>query len=617
MIKLFKDRLNILNKFTSPGNVLYISHRDQRLESNHAICYGYYLSYKYKSQFYIVFPVNNIKCNEEQYKFMMEGISEICDNKFNLHIDIIGDIEGKGLCNEKESQSEKNSNDENQKNKNTKSNDGNTKSKKTKNASTKKTKEKNTKNTHESTDFNQHLINIIKEKDIKYVLIDYNPLREYQNMLKDILNICNDNKVQCIEIDSHNVVPHTVLDVYKRTSSSVKMQLYKLFPKYFDLIENDSIVDDTYVSGESGEGESGSESGSSAQSGSEETEDESQTLSSDSKTADENTTTTNTTKDPSAASATTDTTNTSTEDTTTTNDTTSTTTSTNTSTPSTNEEISEKDTFYNSLLENLVPHKYNKNVNNLKIKFEKCKWFKGGHTAGMKVFTDFMKTKFNRYSDLRNDPDEDVLSNLSPYLHFGQLSTYKIIKQVYDNSDKKNLDIFLNEIFVWKETSEHYCYHEPNYDNINGALPWAKQSLLDHTQDKREHLYDYETLKLGKTSDDFWNAAQKELLLTNKIHGYARMYWSKEIVKWTKTPQDAISICIKLNDTYSIDGNDPCGYMGIMWSICGNMDRGYKDRKCCGKIRPMNAPKTHWYSRMWNNEKEVEKELKKRIRIGE
>ncbi|EQB61210.1 deoxyribodipyrimidine photolyase [Vairimorpha apis BRL 01] len=526
MIKLFKDRINILNKHQKTGNVLYISYRDQRLENNHAICYGYYLSYKYKSQFYISFPTNKIKCNDEQFKFMMEGISELVNNKFNLHIDELNNLKEK-----------------------------------------------------------------IQKNNITSVLIDYNPLREYRTYLKEVFNICNEFEIQCIEIDSHNVVPHNVLDVYKKTSSSVKTQLYKQFSKYFDLTinfgnGNDSFIDDTYEEQDSSVNNTSKPSNN--------VEDSSTSSTSSHNDEEDNYSSLNCTKDPEY------------ED-----------NSSYMDESSTSEDYTEKDEFYVNLFENLVPHKYNKNVLNPKINFEKCKWFKGGHTAGMKVFNDFMENKFSRYSDLRNDPDEDVLSNLSPYLHFGQISTHKIIKLVYDNPDKKNLDIFLNEIFIWKETSEHYCYHEKNYDNIDGALPWAKQSLLDHSNDKREHLYDYETLKSGKTSDSFWNAAQNELIYTNKIHGYARMYWSKELVKWTKTPQEALNFCIKLNDTFSIDGNDPCGYMGIMWSICGNMDRGYKDRECSGKIRPMNQPKTHWYSRMWNNEEEIKKELSKRKRVGE
>lgn len=42
-----------------------------------------------------------------------------------------------------------------------------------------------------------------------------------------------------------------------------------------------------------------------------------------------------------------------------------------------------------------------------------------------------------------------------------------------------------------------------------------------------------------------------------------RMYWCKKILEWTKTPKEAIEYAIHLNDVYSLDGNDPNGYVGM------------------------------------------------------
>ena len=39
---------------------------------------------------------------------------------------------------------------------------------------------------------------------------------------------------------------------------------------------------------------------------------------------------------------------------------------------------------------------------------------------------------------------------------------------------------------------------------------------------------------------------------------------------------------------YSLDGRDPNGYVGCMWSICGIHDMGWKEREVFGKIRYMN-----------------------------
>ncbi len=45
-----------------------------------------------------------------------------------------------------------------------------------------------------------------------------------------------------------------------------------------------------------------------------------------------------------------------------------------------------------------------------------------------------------------------------------------------------------------------------------------------------------------------------------------------QIFEWTRTPEDALDISIRLNDKWEMDGRDPNGYVGCMWSICGVHD---------------------------------------------
>ena len=249
-------------------------------------------------------------------------------------------------------------------------------------------------------------------------------------------------------------------------------------------------------------------------------------------------------------------------------------------------------------------HNDNKEVLQIKNKFPKCvnaSKFRGGYAAGMENVQKFFSGGFCTYAKNRTNAEVDGLSNLSPWIHSGQISAQRVVLLASEKfkQGNENLDEFISEIFIWKETAEHFCLHEKNYDNINGALPWAKQTLNDHRHDKRDMLYTLEAMRDGKTSVDLWNAAQKEMRLTGKMHGRCRMYWAKQILKWTKTPEKAIETAAYLNDEYSIDGNDPSGYLGVMWSICGSMDQGFKEREVIGKIRPMNAFKSPKYIKMW------------------
>merc|ERR1719213_1073665 len=111
---------------------------------------------------------------------------------------------------------------------------------------------------------------------------------------------------------------------------------------------------------------------------------------------------------------------------------------------------------------------------------------------------------------------------------------------------------------------------------------------MKHSKDKREYLYSEAQLEQAKTHDALWNAAQNELRGAGKMHGFMRMYWAKKILEWTRSPEEALKIGIKLNDKYSLDGRDPNGYTGVAWSVMGIHDMGWTERKVFGKIRYMN-----------------------------
>jgi deoxyribodipyrimidine photo-lyase len=88
--------------------------------------------------------------------------------------------------------------------------------------------------------------------------------------------------------------------------------------------------------------------------------------------------------------------------------------------------------------------------------------------------------------------------------------------------------------------------------------------------------------------ETIWNAAQMEMVITGKMHGYMRMYWAKKILEWTPDPETAMEIAVYLNDKYELDGRDPNGYAGIAWSIGGVHDRAWGERPIFGKIRYMS-----------------------------
>ncbi|CAG0884475.1 unnamed protein product [Cyprideis torosa] len=217
------------------------------------------------------------------------------------------------------------------------------------------------------------------------------------------------------------------------------------------------------------------------------------------------------------------------------------------------------------------------------------KWATPGTAAGLRVLEEFLTKRMKKY-EKRNDPNEEALSNLSPWFHYGQVAPQRAILEVSlsRKANPKAADSFIEEALVRRELSDNFCFYNPRYDSIEGAADWARKTLNDHKNDVREYLYSFEEFEGSRTHDDLWNAAQIQLVREGKMHGFLRMYWAKKILEWTTSPEEALAFAIKLNDKYELDGRDPNGFVGCMWSICGIHDQGWTERPIFGKIRYMN-----------------------------
>ena len=216
-------------------------------------------------------------------------------------------------------------------------------------------------------------------------------------------------------------------------------------------------------------------------------------------------------------------------------------------------------------------------------------WLLPGEKAAAATLDRFLTKKLSAYASRRNDPTEDGVSNLSPYLHFGQISAQRVALQLKKKKvNKESKDGFLEELIVRRELSDNFCFYNPDYDRFAGFPEWAQKTLNEHRGDKREYLYSLEQFEAGKTHDDLWNAAQMEMVHRGKMHGYLRMYWAKKILEWTGSPEEALEVAILLNDKYELDGRDTNGYVGIAWSVGGVHDRAWTERPIFGKIRYMS-----------------------------
>jgi deoxyribodipyrimidine photo-lyase len=216
-------------------------------------------------------------------------------------------------------------------------------------------------------------------------------------------------------------------------------------------------------------------------------------------------------------------------------------------------------------------------------------WLPPGMRAGRGALRRFLEKRICSYDTLRNDPTEEGQSGLSPYLHFGHIAPQRVALEVMGSSTKASCrEAFLEELIVRRELSDNFCFYNPAYDSFEGFPEWARKTLHAHRKDTRPYLYSREGLDSARTHDPLWNAAQTEMVVRGKMHGYLRMYWAKKVFEWTSSPEEALDIAITLNDRYELDGRDPNGYTGIAWSIGGVHDRAWGERPVFGKIRYMS-----------------------------
>ena len=237
---------------------------------------------------------------------------------------------------------------------------------------------------------------------------------------------------------------------------------------------------------------------------------------------------------------------------------------------------------------------------------------RGGSQKAGQILSLFLERKLSSYPENRNHPDDDGTSGLSPYLHFGHISTHQILHALAEKEDwlmdrlptratgkskgwwgmSEGAEAFLDELITWREVGFNMSSQREDYDQFQSLPEWALTTLKVHEKDRRSYVYSLEELEIAGTHDPLWNAAQRQLVREGRIHNYLRMLWGKKILEWSPSPRDALNVMVELNNKYALDGRDPNSYSGIMW-ILGRYDRPWgPERPVFGKVRYMSSDNT-------------------------
>ncbi|MEC7948367.1 MAG: deoxyribodipyrimidine photolyase [Myxococcota bacterium] len=236
----------------------------------------------------------------------------------------------------------------------------------------------------------------------------------------------------------------------------------------------------------------------------------------------------------------------------------------------------------------------------------------GGEVAAQARWRTFLVDGLPGYADGRNHPDADTASGLSPYLHHGHISTHQMLADIGEayGWDPGVLEpggrgsrtgwwglpagpeAYLDQVVTWRELGQLFSWHVPDAHEWETLPDWARKTLDVHATDPRPETYDRATLEAGETRDRIWNAAQRQLVETGRMHNYLRMLWGKKVLQWSASPQEAFQTLLYLNDKYALDGRDPNSIAGVGW-VFGRFDRAWgPERPVFGKTRYMTSAST-------------------------
>ena len=237
---------------------------------------------------------------------------------------------------------------------------------------------------------------------------------------------------------------------------------------------------------------------------------------------------------------------------------------------------------------------------------------RGGASAGRAALAQFVSDKLASYPAAHSHPDLDGTSGLSPWLHFGHVSSCEVFDAIANaerwtsrrlagrSGGKKDgwglshgAEAFLDQVITWRELGFNMCTSRPNDYWTFAAVPaWAQAALRRHAPDPRPALYAFDQLDTSATGDEVWNAAQRQLVQDGWMHNYLRMLWGKRILEWTRTPEDALDVMTRLMNRYAIDGRAPNSYTGYLWTL-GRYDRPWApEREIFGTVRYMSSANT-------------------------
>ncbi len=148
-----------------------------------------------------------------------------------------------------------------------------------------------------------------------------------------------------------------------------------------------------------------------------------------------------------------------------------------------------------------------------------------GTRGAKKVFHRFLEESVAHYAEQRNHPGVDGTSQLSPHIHFGEISPWHIWHAVccVPRQGLSGPDVFLSQL-GWREFSYHLLNHFPelahkNFKSNLDSFPWQTDQAL------------FEAWKKGQTGYPIIDAGMRQLWNAGTMHNRVRMIVASFLTK--------------------------------------------------------------------------------------
>lgn len=186
-----------------------------------------------------------------------------------------------------------------------------------------------------------------------------------------------------------------------------------------------------------------------------------------------------------------------------------------------------------------------------------------GEARAVDRLRQFMDTKIDKYSVLRDFPSMEATSRLSENLAWGEIGPGTIWSAGMQAraEGRAGAETFLKEL-AWREFAYHLLYHTPHIVRENWRPEWDEFPWRGDNPDAQ-------AWRQGRTGIPFVDAGMREMYVTGTMHNRARMivasYLTKHLMTHWKVGLDWFADCL-------IDWDPAANALGWQWAAGSGPD---------------------------------------------